>query len=57
MLAAARLHAILFHFVSNVTAEFTNATPGTNFYATLLWVIAALVVVALCGAGTLTRRQ
>jgi membrane protease YdiL (CAAX protease family) len=51
------LAAIIFHFMSNVTAELTNATAGTNFYSTLLWVIAALAVVALWGAGTLTRRE
>ena len=51
------LAAILFHFTSNVTAELTNATAGTNFYSTLLWIIAALAVVALWGAGTLTRRE
>ena len=51
------LAAILFHFMSNVTAELTNATAGTNFYSTLLWIIAALAAVALWGAGTLTRRE
>ncbi len=51
------LAAIIFHFVSNATAEFTNATAGTNFYATLLWVTTAVVVVALWGGGTLTRRE
>ncbi len=49
------LAVILFHFVTNFTFEFTNATAGTNFYSTLLWIIAAIVVVVLWGAGTLTR--
>jgi CAAX protease family protein len=51
------LAAILFHFMSNVTAELTNATAGTNFYSTLLWIIAALAIVTLWGAGTLARRE
>jgi hypothetical protein len=51
------LAAILFHFSSNITAELTNATTGTNFYATLLGIIAAVVVVALWGATTLTRHE
>jgi membrane protease YdiL (CAAX protease family) len=51
------LAAILFHFMSNVTAEFANVTDRTNMYQTLLWIIAAIVVVALWGAGTLTRRE
>ncbi len=51
------LGAILFHFVSNVTAEFTNATAGTNFSATLLLIIAAVIVVAFWGARTLTTRR
>ncbi len=49
------LAAILFHFMSNITIDFTNPTTGTNFYATLLWVIAAVVVATLWGATTLTR--
>jgi CAAX protease family protein len=49
------LAAILFHFVSNITAELSNATTGTNFYATLLWSVAAVIVVASWGATTLTR--
>ena len=51
------LAAILFHFLSNITAELTNATTGTNFYATPLWIIAAVVVVTLWGATTLTRHE
>jgi membrane protease YdiL (CAAX protease family) len=51
------LAAILFHFMSNVSAEFANVTDRTNLYQTLLWIIAAIVVVALWGAGTLTRRE
>jgi membrane protease YdiL (CAAX protease family) len=51
------LAAILFHFMSNVTYELANVTDRTNFYSTLLWVIAAIVVVGFWGAGTLTRRE
>lgn len=51
------LAAILFHFVSNVTAELGNVTDRTNFYQTLLWIIAAIAVVRLWGADTLTRRE
>ena len=42
--------------MSNVTYELANATDGTNLYATVLWIVAAVVVVALWGAPTLTRR-
>ena len=51
------LAAILFHFMSNVTYELANVTAGTNFYSTLLWIIAAIAVVALWGAGTLSGRE
>ena len=51
------LAAIFFHFMSNVTYELANVTDGTNLYATLLWIVAAVVVVALWGAPTLTRRS
>ncbi len=50
------LAAIIFHFMGNVTTELTNATAGTNFYSALLWIIAAIVIVALWGAGSLTRQ-
>ncbi len=49
------LAAILFHFMSNVTAELANVTNRTNLYSTLLWIVAAIVVVGFWGAGTLTR--
>ncbi len=48
------LAAILFHFMTNVTYILGNVTAGTNLYSTLLWIIAAIGVVALWGAGTLT---
>lgn len=51
------LAAIFFHFMSNVTYELANVTDGTNLYATLLWIVAAVVVVAFWGAPTLTRRS
>ncbi|HSQ03787.1 MAG TPA: type II CAAX endopeptidase family protein [Burkholderiales bacterium] len=44
------LGAILFHFMANLTYQLANVTAGTNFYSTLLWIIAAIAVVAL-GAG------
>ena len=49
------LAAILFHFMSNVTAEFANVTDRTNLYSTLLWIVAAIVVVGFWGPETLTR--
>jgi membrane protease YdiL (CAAX protease family) len=49
------LAAILFHLMLNVTAELLNVTGRTNFYSTLLWVAAAIAVVAFWGAATLTR--
>lgn len=51
------LAAILFHFVLNLTAQLVNVTPRTNVYATLLWIVAAIVVVGFCGAATLTRHE
>ncbi len=51
------LAAILFHFTSNITVELSNATDGTNLYATLLWIVAAVIVVAIWGATALTRRE
>ncbi len=51
------LAAILFHFMANLTYELANVTPGTNLYSTLLWIIAAIAVVALWGTGTLTRHE
>lgn len=49
------LAAILFHFMSNVTAELANVTDRTNLHSTLLWIVAATVVVGCWGARTLTR--
>ena len=49
------LAAILFHFMSNLTAELANVTDRTNLYSTLLWIVAAVVVVGFWGPGTLTR--
>ncbi len=49
------LAAILFHFMANLTYQFANVTPGTNLYSTLLWIVTAIAVVALWGAGALTR--
>ena len=51
------LAAILFHFMANLTPDLVNVTANTNFYSTLLWVIAAIVVVKFWGAGTLRRRE
>lgn len=51
------LGAILFHFMANLTYELAHATAATNFYATLLWFIAAIAVVAIWGPRTLARRE
>ncbi len=41
------LGAILFHFVANIAATLGNVTPGTNFFATMLWIsVTVLVTVA-----------
>lgn len=45
------LAAILFHFVANLTYTLANKTALTNLYATLLWIIAAIAVVALWRAA------
>jgi membrane protease YdiL (CAAX protease family) len=49
------LAAILFHFMSNLSYELANVTDRTNLLATLLWIAAAVAVVAFWGAGSLTR--
>ncbi|HUL90136.1 MAG TPA: type II CAAX endopeptidase family protein [Pseudolabrys sp.] len=51
------LAAILFHFIANLTPDLVNVTAGTNFYSTLLWIIAAIIVVIFWGAGTLRQRE
>jgi membrane protease YdiL (CAAX protease family) len=51
------LAAILFHFMLNLSAELANLTAQTNFYATVLWIITATIIVAIWGAGTLSRRE
>lgn len=41
------LAAILFHFMSNLTYELAHPTARANFFATLLWILAAIAVAAL----------
>jgi CAAX protease family protein len=50
------LAAIVFHFMSNVTYEIGNVSDGTFLYATLLWFLSAIVVVAVWRAGTVGGR-
>ncbi len=38
------LGAILFHFVANIAATLGNVTTGTNFSATMQWIVAAVLV-------------
>lgn len=49
------LAAILLHFMINLTAQLANLTERTNVIVTVLWVIAAGIVVALFGPATLRR--
>jgi uncharacterized protein len=49
------LGAIIFHFVANLTYELSNVTAGTNLYACMFWVLAAISVVVFWGPATLTR--
>lgn len=51
------LAAILFHFMSNVAYELANVTDRTNLYSSLLWILAAIAVVAWGGGATLMRRD
>ncbi|MEY9884539.1 ABC-type sugar transport system permease subunit [Bradyrhizobium sp. USDA 328] len=51
------LGAILFHFMTNLTAELTNRMDGTNLYSTALWSLAAVAVVACQGVGTSIRGE
>ncbi len=36
------LGAILFHFVANLAFTIGNVSAGTNLYATMLWIAAAV---------------
>jgi membrane protease YdiL (CAAX protease family) len=49
--------AILFHFMVNFTGQFLNLTIRTDFYSTLLWIIAAIVVTMIFGTRTLVRES
>ena len=51
------LAVILFHFMVVFTDELLNLTMRTDFYSTLLWILAAIVVTIVWGAKTLTRNQ
>jgi uncharacterized protein len=48
------LAAIIFHFVANVSYELGNVSDLTNLYATLIWFLSAMIIVALWGRRTLT---
>jgi uncharacterized protein len=50
------LAAILLHFIANLAYELANVSPGTNLYSFIIWIVAALVVVAFWGTDTLTRK-
>lgn len=43
--------------MTNLTYELVKPTAQANSYATLLWIIAAIAVVAFWGPGRLTRRE
>ncbi len=49
------LAAILFHFSLNVAYELGDATARTNLLAALLWIAAAGLIVARCGATLKVR--
>jgi membrane protease YdiL (CAAX protease family) len=51
------LAAILFHFMVNFTGQFLNLTIRTDFYSTLLRIIAAIVVTMIFGTRTLVRES
>ena len=51
------LAAMLLHFMVNFTGELVALTPRAELYSILLWIVAAIVVTAMWGAGTLTRKQ
>ena len=55
-LNAARWRQLFFISCRMLGMNIANVTDGTNLYATLLWIVAAVVGVALWGAPTLTRR-
>jgi membrane protease YdiL (CAAX protease family) len=50
------LAIILFHFMVVFTDDFLNATVGTNIYSTLLWILAAVIVIVVWGPNRLTRK-
>ncbi len=51
------LAAILVHFIVNLAAGLAGLTVRANVYCTVLWVVAAIAVVAIWGPATLTRRE
>jgi CAAX protease family protein len=50
------LAIILFHFMVVFTDDFLNATVGTNIYSTLLWILAAVILVMVWGQANLTHK-
>jgi len=50
------LAIILFHFMVVFTDDFLNATTGTNIYSTILWILAAAVVVFIWGRRALSNK-
>jgi uncharacterized protein len=49
------LAAMLFHFMVNFTGQMVALTPRAELYSILLWTLAALVVILIWGARTLTH--
>jgi hypothetical protein len=50
------LAIILFHFMVVFTDDFLNTTTRTNIYSTLLWILAAALVVFVWGRTTLAGK-
>ena len=51
------LAVIFFHFMVVFTDEFLNQTLATDLYSTLLWIIAASLIICIRGSKTLTRSE
>jgi hypothetical protein len=51
------LATILFHSTIVFTDELLNVTTRTDLYSTALWILVAVIVTSIWGAGALRHRE